>query len=210
MRGMSRHAIALGSMCIGSTAVFAVVYAMNAAEQPPAMQAESNTVEFKVERKKPPKRERKKVERKEVRQLRSAPRAPMPNLAASLSGASFDLPTFTAGGLEEVSKDLLGDTNKKMVMTEGAVDKVAQPLRRTRAEYPAKARKLGIQGYVKMSLFINESGSVEKVQVLDASPPGVFEETAQNAIASWEFQPSEYQGQPVAGWVTQTVRFELT
>jgi TonB family protein len=47
------------------------------------------------------------------------------------------------------------------------------------------------------------------VKVLDASPRGVFEEVAAEAIRTWEFEPGVYKGESVSGWVTQTIRFEL-
>jgi protein TonB len=60
-----------------------------------------------------------------------------------------------------------------------------------------------------MSVFVNENGSVDQVKVLDATPRGVFEQVAEEAIRGWEFQPGVYQGESVAGWITQTFRFEL-
>jgi protein TonB len=96
-----------------------------------------------------------------------------------------------------------------MVMTEDAVDKKPVPRKQSAPEFPAKARQRGIQGFVKLNLFINGEGSVEKVRVLEAEPQGVFEESAIAAAQAWEFEPAEYNGNPVTGWFKRTVSFRL-
>jgi periplasmic protein TonB len=210
MRHLIRHGIALCSMLAGSASVFGLIYWLNADEMPPKHETETESVAFEVDRKPPPKRERQKRERPTPkRDLSSSPRAPLPNLNATLSGASFDLPSFEGAGLEQVDESLLGDTNRKMVMTEGAMDTPPQPVRRVSPKFPEKARRSGVEGFVKLSVFVNESGSVAQVRVLDATPRGVFEQVAEEAIRAWEFQPGVYKGESVSGWVTQTVRFEL-
>jgi protein TonB len=210
MRAFLRHTVAFSSMIAGTVGVFGVVYWMNGPKSPASVETQPEAVAFEVDRKPPPKREKQKQEKPPPkRNVTSAPRAPLPNLNAALAGASFDLPSFQTAGLEQVNESLLGDTSKKMVMTEGAMDTPPQPLRRTQPKFPDKARRGGIEGYVKMSVFVNEAGGVEQVRVLDATPRGIFEGVAEEAIKSWEFQPGVYQGESVAGWITQTFRFEL-
>jgi periplasmic protein TonB len=210
MRPLFRHGTAFLSMLAGGTGVFGIVYWMNEAELPPKLDTQPDAVAFEVDRRPPPKREKQKRERPPPqRSITSAPRAPLPNLTATLSGASFDLPSFESSALDQVNEALLGDTSKKMVMTEGAMDTPPQPLRRVQPQFPDKARRGGIEGFVKMSVFVTESGSVDQVRVLDATPRGVFEQVAEEAIRGWEFEPGVYQGESVAGWITQTFRFEL-
>jgi protein TonB len=198
-------------MCTGAVGVFGTVYWINASEQAPSLDTEGAAVAFEVERKPPPKKQKQRHERPKPRkQVTAAPRAPMPNLAMRLSGASFDLPTYTSAGMGTVNAALLGDTTKKMVMTEGSMDTPPEPLRRIQPKFPDKARRDGVQGFVKMSVFVDERGAVDRVRILDAAPRGIFEEAAEQAIKGWEFQPGVYQGESVAGWVTQTFRFELS
>lgn len=210
MKTVARHIVALTTMFAGSAGVFGVVYWMNGAKAPPKAEATTDSVAFEVERKPPPKRAPKKRERpRPKRNVTHTPRAPLPNLSAALTGASFDLPGLQTSALGAISESLLGDTSKQVVMTEGAMDTPPQPLRRIQPKFPDRARRGGIEGFVKMSVYVSESGSVEQVRVLDATPRGVFEEVAQEAIKGWEFQPGVYQGESVAGWITQTFRFEL-
>jgi protein TonB len=133
---------------------------------------------------------------------------PAPALGASLAGLDLSLL-----GLGEVDlgagQDAVGDVGD-VVMTEDSVDSPPQAIERQPAAYPAKARAKGITGYVVLRLRVGADGMVQDVQVQEATPPGVFEETAVTSVRGWRFEPATYEGRPVTVQVTQTVRFELS
>jgi protein TonB len=196
-------------MFLGSSAVFAMVYAMNAASPPPPQPAEKTDTAFQVERKPPPPKPKEpRTERK--RTQTSAPRsAPTPNLASAIAGVSFNLPSFETADFAQVSDNLLGSASRHQVFTADAVDEKPKALSRVEPAFPERARQRGISGHVKLNLLINTSGEVEKAKVLEAQPQGVFEEPALAAVQKWRFDPPRYQGEPVKMWFQQTVRFEL-
>lgn len=204
-----RQAVALLSMSLGSFGVFYLLHMMNAEQGPPPAEEKEKVAAFEVEKKDPPKKKKPQPKPKQTPKRSAAQAAPTPNLGPALRGASFDLPGFAASDMGAAGDSLLGDTSKKMAMTEGAVDVVPKPRRRVQPQYPKRARERGETGYVRMSIFVDEDGRVGTVKVLDAKPRGVFEEAATAAVRSWEFQPGEYDGQTVGTWVTQTVRFQL-
>lgn len=160
----------------------------------------------KVEQKKPKPRPKPKPKPKPKKVQRAAP---TPSLTSQLAGIDTGLEAFrTADLLDEDA--LLGDVNKDdMVMTDDTVDSLPNPVKRSPIEYPKKARKLGITGYVLMNLLISKDGHVQKVKVLESNPEGVFDEVAVAAVNSWEFKPAEYQGKPVKVWAKQKIRFDL-
>ena len=129
-------------------------------------------------------------------------------MGASLAGLDLSLL-----GLGEVDlgagQDAVGDVGD-VVMTEDSVDSPPQAIDRQPAAYPAKARAKGITGYVVLRLRVGSDGAVQDVQVQEATPPGVFEETAVTSVRGWRFEPATYEGRPVTVSVTQTVRFELS
>ena len=84
-----------------------------------------------------------------------------------------------------------------------------QAVRRYQPPYPASARRQGIEGYVRVSITVDSSGSVSSVSVVSSSPPGVFDDTVVNTVYGWRFRPAMQNGQPVSATVTQTVRFSL-
>ena len=103
---------------------------------------------------------------------------------------------------------LLGDVSN-VVMTTDAVDDPPRPQRTVAPTYPARARKKGTTGEVRLSLLVGVDGRVRDVRVLSADPPGVFDDAAIAAVKQWTYTPATYEGQPVATRVTQPVVFDL-
>jgi len=205
-----RHAFAVVSMLGGSCGVFLTVWAMNSAKPEKIEEPREDVTAFKVEKREPPKKKKRKEKPKKQRSMKSTASAPTPNLSSAISGANIGLPEFEVAQVGEVSNELLGDTDKKLVMADGSWDVPPKIQRRVQAEYPEKQQKRGVEGYVKLSVFVDEDGRVDRLKVLDANPRGVFESAAKAAVEQWEFSPGQYEGQAVSGWVTQMVRFKLT
>ncbi|MGI2170443.1 TonB family protein [Shewanella sp. MF05960] len=67
---------------------------------------------------------------------------------------------------------------------------MALPVIRIEPTYPVNAAKEGVNGYVQMSFDINPTGSVANVNVIKASPKGVFDTSAVEALKQWKYQPS--------------------
>lgn len=87
----------------------------------------------------------------------------------------------------------------------------AAALKRTRTVnpvYPESARKRGIEGWVEMAFTVMPNGTVEDVEVRNASPADVFDDAAVRAIRQWRFEPVERNGQKVAQRAMVRLRFE--
>jgi protein TonB len=91
----------------------------------------------------------------------------------------------------------------------GELDHPPRPLVKMPPVYPYKAKRLEIEGYVKIKFLVDEEGTVSSVSVLDASPKGVFEDSVLQTLPSWKFSPGKIVGEPVSSWVVTTIRFEL-
>jgi protein TonB len=76
--------------------------------------------------------------------------------------------------------------------------------------YPSQAHMREIEGYVEVRFLVDEQGQVSNITVLDASPPGTFDEAVVRAVGGWRFDPGRIDGRPVASWVETTIRFELS
>jgi protein TonB len=199
-------------MLLGAAVVFGTLFWMNEHAGAAASLDERAPVAFEIAPPPPKKKEKPKPRAAKPPPKRAvSPRlAPTPSLSAAISGLSFDLPGFDAADLRGVGDELLGAGSvKNMVMTEETVDKKPVPRRQVAPEFPPSARQRGVQGYVKLNLFINAEGLVEKVRVLEAEPRGVFDEAAVTAAQQWEFEPAEYNGTAVTGWFKRTVSFRL-
>ena len=86
----------------------------------------------------------------------------------------------------------------------------ANSLKRTRTVqpvYPEAARKRGIEGWVELAFTVTPNGTVEDVEVRNASPANVFEDAAMRAIRGWRFEPVERNGEKVAQRAMVRLRF---
>lgn len=135
--------------------------------------------------------------------------APAPQMSAGLSGIDMGLDGFGDAGMDDMGDSLLGDVNKNVVMSEDAVDVAPKPTQRSAMQYPKKARKNAITGYVIMNLLIASDGTIEKVKILESEPAGVFDDVALAGIQQWQFSPAQYQGKSVKVWAKQKIRFDL-
>jgi protein TonB len=90
------------------------------------------------------------------------------------------------------------------------LDQPPQAIVRVSPVYPYEARQREIEGYARVKFLVTADGRVSRVSILDASPPGLFEETVLKTVPTWKFSPGKISGKSVAAWVLTTIRFELT
>jgi protein TonB len=207
-----RHLFSSVIMVAGCAGVFALLHLMNGSQPPDKNKGEQQRQIMHIQPKKqPPKTARRTTSRRRIRS-QSRAKAPLPVLASGLSGNAFGIPSLQQVDLSQAGQEsgLSDKAIEQMVMTEEAVDQPPKPLRRIEPAYPRRARAKGISGQVTLSVMIDSSGKVSRVRVLEASPPGVFEEEAKKAVARWEFEPARYKGQAVTLWKPLTIHFNLS
>jgi protein TonB len=89
---------------------------------------------------------------------------------------------------------------------------LAAQLQRTRyvaPEYPDRALNERVSGSVTVQYVVDKKGYTKDVQVVESSPPGVFDRAATSAISRWRYRPAKYDGAPVEVPVRTRIRFEL-
>lgn len=88
------------------------------------------------------------------------------------------------------------------------LDVRAEPINEVLLRYPWLEYKRRMPGVVRFRLFINEQGGLDKVNLIDATPPGHFEEAALDAVRKLEFSPARKYGRPVKSQKTIEVVFD--
>ncbi|AVI63181.1 energy transducer TonB [Halomonas sp. GFAJ-1] len=80
------------------------------------------------------------------------------------------------------------------------------PTNRVNPTYPPRAQRRGMEGFVEVAFVIRRDGSVDSstIQVTNAQPRRVFEDAAREAIARWQFEPSQQLRR-----ATQRIEFQL-
>ncbi|MGH8300948.1 MAG: energy transducer TonB [Steroidobacteraceae bacterium] len=89
---------------------------------------------------------------------------------------------------------------------------LAAQLKRTRytaPEYPDRALNNRVSGSVTVQYVVNKKGYTTDVEIIDSTPPGVFDRAATDAIKRWRYKPARYEGAPVEVPVRTRIRFEL-
>lgn len=78
-----------------------------------------------------------------------------------------------------------------------------------RSEYPEEARRLGIEGLVKLRLLVDEGGRVREAKLLHDPGHGLGAQAIRNAKRYLRFRPALRDGRPVATEIPFTMAFEL-
>lgn len=171
------------------------------AKEGPAVNFSVPTVQARPQAPRPPEPAR--------RPPRSTPQnlAPLPDLGTGLSSIVVDTPDFLGGDLAGAGNELLGQLDD-VAMTADTVDR-PPVVRNSALTYPAQARSRGIEGRVVVSVLIGVDGRIQRSQILESVPPGVFDQAVLESLPRWSFVPAEYKGRPVQIWATLPLDFSL-
>jgi periplasmic protein TonB len=75
--------------------------------------------------------------------------------------------------------------------------------------YPARERRMGVEGVVILLVSIGPGGAVERVEVEESSGSDPLDAAAVAAVRRWRFEPALLEGRPVSDVVLQSVRFRI-
>lgn len=212
MNRVGRRALrALGAALVtlvGTAMVFLALVVMNQFVERPEGGRTSTVVNFSVPPPTPEPPPRRQQTPQRQPSLSNQPAiAPVPNVGTNLSTITVAQPGFTPEPVSNVAESLLGDVDN-VALTEDAVDDPPS-LRTSSIEYPDRARQRDIEGSVRVTVLVGTDGRVKKLQILEANPPGVFEDAVREAVPNWTFNPARYRGRPVEAWVTIPIPFRL-
>ena len=79
---------------------------------------------------------------------------------------------------------------------------------RVEPEYPEAAARRMLSGKLRIRLLIGESGAVERVEILEADPPGYFEASVERAFGAARFSPGTKGGRAVKAQIMLEVAFD--
>ncbi|WP_054702849.1 energy transducer TonB [Desulfosarcina cetonica] len=114
---------------------------------------------------------------------------------------SLAMPPMASAGLGSLGLPDVVDTT--------ALDHPLVTLTRIPPAYPMAAKRMGIQGWVKVRFMVTHQGKVDRVTIVDADPPEVFNRSVTHCVSRWRFKPGTVEGMPVNCWAETTVTFQL-
>jgi len=132
-----------------------------------------------------------------------------------LAGKSADADLAQARRWGADAKDIAAVQQLQAPKARGAADPavLAASLKRLRSpppDYPQNALNQHISGSVTLEYTVDTHGEPRDIHVVEATPPGVFDQAAINAVRHWRYGPVKVDGAPVDVPAVRTrVRFEL-
>lgn len=77
------------------------------------------------------------------------------------------------------------------------LDVRAEQLNDVALVYPARAYQQRVAGKVLLRLYLSDRGELDRIDLVEASPPGLFEEAALEAAKALRFKPAMLNGRAV-------------
>ena len=102
-----------------------------------------------------------------------------------------------------------GDFRLPDVFNVSDLDQPLATLTRIPPVYPMRAKRMGVEGWVKVRFVVTARGTVERVTIVDACPTAVFDRSVTQCVSGWRFKPGTVEGIPVNTWAETTVTFHL-
>jgi len=81
-------------------------------------------------------------------------------------------------------------------------------LRVIRPDYPAEADRQRVSGTLRLQLKLEADGRVSDIEIVSATPPGIFEDSAIKAFRDARFAPAQKNGRPVRALVVIEVVYD--
>lgn len=194
---------------VGTVAVFGLMLLMNGFAEPPDKPDLGKPTKLNVAPEPDPPKNPEPPPNKKQKSSSSKPKAaPPPKLSSGIGSVDFDMPGFQPSNVDQASDKLVGDVEAS-VMTADSVDKKPEPVQRVDPELPRRLVEKQMEGKVVVRALINKQGRVERVEVIQAQPPNVFDQHVLEAVRRWQFQPATYEGKKVKTWIELPFKFEL-
>lgn len=127
--------------------------------------------------------------------------------AQLLAGARAVGARYNEAAISQAERDLAAAREVTTLQTNIVSASTLKRVRMTTPQYPESARKRGIEGWVEVAFTVMPNGSVEDVEVRNASPADVFDDAAVRAVRQWRFEPVVRNGERVQQRAIIRLRF---
>jgi protein TonB len=162
----------------------------------------------------PPNRKKPRPQVAAPKKKQPLPEAPRHQVLSAKLTLPFEINPKLPSGLQNtaippMAQTGLDDFGLPKVFAAGDLDQPLITLTRMPPLYPLRAKQSHIQGWVKVRFMVTAQGTVEQVAIIEAQPPGVFEQSVTRCVSGWRFKPGTVAGVPVNTWAETTITFEL-
>ena len=89
------------------------------------------------------------------------------------------------------------------------LDRPLTPIVRIPPLYPLRAKRRGVEGWVRVKFLVLKTGKVDQIKIVETEPEGIFDNSVRRCVSSWDFKPGTVDGEPVDVWAETVIRFKL-
>lgn len=111
------------------------------------------------------------------------------------------------GGIPNAGPPPPPPKQKKDPIRVGGNVQASKLIHRVEPEYPELAKRARVQGIVLLTVTVDETGNVSKVDVIRGHP--LLVQSATDAVTQWKYSPTLLNTEPVPVIATVTVNFVL-
>ncbi|HEY5761365.1 MAG TPA: energy transducer TonB [Steroidobacter sp.] len=104
---------------------------------------------------------------------------------------------FNGPAISQAEADLIAAREQNSQQSNVVSAASLKRVRMVSPAYPDAARKRGIEGWVELAFTVQTNGTVDAVEVRNASPADVFDDAAIRAVRQWRFEPVEKNGERI-------------
>ncbi|MBN1904051.1 MAG: energy transducer TonB [Deltaproteobacteria bacterium] len=92
----------------------------------------------------------------------------------------------------------------------GEVDQPPRAVIKNQPDYPYRARRLNLDGDVDIKFLVDKDGKVSRLEIIRATPPGIFDQSVIDTVSQWRFEPGMIKGNRVNTWMVTTIEFRIS
>lgn len=81
-----------------------------------------------------------------------------------------------------------------------------KPITKTVVKYPDEAKNENLEGIVRLSILVTETGEVIDSKVVQSVDP-ILDEAASKGVRQWVYEPATKKGHPVSVWIPVSISF---
>lgn len=115
----------------------------------------------------------------------------------------------SGAGLEAATAAVASARRKAEALAKAQPVRDDMVIRSVKPDYPQKAERREIEGFVDMHFTVDAAGEVVDVAVIEAQPADVFEDAAVRALKKWKFRPLQIDGEAVSQRLSLRMRFAM-
>jgi protein TonB len=128
--------------------------------------------------------------------------------SAQLIAASRDVgAAYIGADIANAETELAAAREENALLTNIVSASLLKRTRMVAPTYPSDALKRGIEGWVELAFTVQPNGTVDDVEVRNASPAEIFDAAAVRAIRQWRFEPVQRNGKAVPQRAMVRLRF---